>query len=163
MKCFCLLHKHTLALIGHHRHHHLWPHCSPRGLITHTAPLLRGLSLTVTWTRRRCRIGDTPTVAHNCTHTHICTRTQTKHTKWQPHDCLGFTWLQSPTTPVHVNHRGTHSEDNRYEQGSELDSLIMSSDRRITDPVSVNPKCKRERKIFHVSFIFFLSFKCSSK
>lgn len=64
---------HTLTLVVRR---HLWPPCSLWGLITQTAPLLRGLSLTVTWPLLMV-IGDTWMYELTHTHTHI----QTKHTK----------------------------------------------------------------------------------
>lgn len=41
-------HTHSRLVLRRWRHH-LWPPCSLWGLITHTAPLPRGLSLTVMW------------------------------------------------------------------------------------------------------------------
>ena len=133
MKCVCLArthtNTHTLTLVACHWRHHLWPRCSLWGLITHTAPLLRGLSLTVMWVllavvphRRHPNCYDTHTHTH--THTHADKTHKNKQSK-----CETSPWVvvnYSRHDSCACQSKGTHSEDKRYGQGSELDSFIIS-------------------------------------
>lgn len=123
MKCFCVY-----THVVHHWLHHLRP-CGLWGLITHTAPLLYGLSLTVMW----LLLMWVPHNTHICTRMHKLTSIQKKHAKinnpaaQRMKPCRqdispGSHLANVAPTPVHVSQKG-----HTHEQGSQLRSLIIFS------------------------------------
>lgn len=94
-----------------------------------------GLSLTVTWPWWRCQVGDPPNVTreNGQRSSSRAFRGNTQNST-NPNARLdpGLRFTTDAVTPVHVNQKGTHSEDKRYGRGSESDSLIMSWDSCIT-------------------------------
>lgn len=88
-----------------------------------------GLSLTVMWPFLSSgATSETPS-------RHVCRQKRTKiNNPDSRHDACA---CQS---------KGTHSEDKRYGQGSELDSLIISSDSRIALSGNLSPRGKKEKR-----------------
>lgn len=154
MKSSCLLHKHT-----HARPHRAPPTASPLTSLWPQGPHYPHCTSSA-WTIAGSNV--TPTVEPhqrhpNCydAHSHSHMRThETPKMSTSAGPC-GFTWLQSPTTPVRVNQKGTHSEDKRYEQRSDRDPLIMSSDRCVPRAWEHEPQTReKSRKLYHIFYLF---------